>query len=65
MALVVAFATTTALVTFRPLVDLIEAAKDHGFCDEELGLLLDDTNEANEFWDETLPIWSLAGKSAG
>jgi len=56
MALVVAVATT-ALVTYRAVGMVVEAALEHGFNDEELGLLLDDTNETNEFWDETLPTW--------
>jgi hypothetical protein len=58
MALVIAVATTTALVAYRAVGVVVEAAMDHGFNDEELGLLLDDTNETNEFWDETLPTWS-------
>jgi len=64
MSLVVAVATTTALVMFRAVGIVVEAAMDHGFNDEELGLLLDDTRETNEFWDETLPKWAFSGGAA-
>jgi len=61
MSLAVAVTATTALVMFRTAGVVVEAAMDHGFDDDGIGLLLDDTSEANEFWDETLPYWTFSG----